>query len=159
VDFIITIIKKSWDSLGGIPVVGAALAAAAIAGGIAYLYSQSKDANDMVSSPGYGKRTLYGPEGAIRLNDKDTVIAGTNLFEGNDVVSSPNESVKTFSENTIKAPVAQATDMSRVEALLRELVTVSKNPTPAPSPVVKLDGTVLTNKVTERQRVEASGIQ
>ena len=113
----------------------------------------------MVSSPGYGKRTLYGPEGAIRLNDKDTVIAGTNLFEGNDVVSSPNESVKTFSENTIKAPVAQATDMSRVEALLRELVTVSKNPTPAPSPIVKLDNKVLTDGVTERQRVEASGIQ
>jgi hypothetical protein len=156
---IIKIISGAWSSLGPIPFIGAGLAAAAIAGGIAYLYSQSKDANDMVSSPGYGKRTLYGPEGAIRLNDKDTVIAGTNLFEGNDVVSSPNESVKTFSENTIKAPVAQATDMSRVEALLRELVTVSKNPTPAPAPVVKLDNRALTDGVTERQRVEASGIQ
>jgi hypothetical protein len=28
---------------------------------------------------GYGKRTLLAPEGAIALNDKDTVIAGTNL--------------------------------------------------------------------------------
>ena len=30
-------------------------------------------------SNGYGKRTLMAPEGAIALNDKDTVIAGTNL--------------------------------------------------------------------------------
>lgn len=184
----IKIISGAWSSLGPIPFVGAALAAAAIAGGIAYLYSQSKDANDMVSSPGYGKRTLFGPEGAIRLNDKDTVIAGTDLFKGNDVMSSPNEptksfpentiktpivqtintnnitspqdeSVKPLSENTIKAPVAQTTDMSKVEALLRDLIAVSKNPTPAPAPVVKLDNTVLTNKITERQRVEASGIQ
>ena len=29
---------------------------------------------------GYGKRMLIGPEGAIALNNKDTVIAGTNLF-------------------------------------------------------------------------------
>jgi hypothetical protein len=31
---------------------------------------------------GYGKRTLLAPEGAIQLNDKDTVIAGTNLGGG-----------------------------------------------------------------------------
>ena len=37
--------------------------------------------NDVVS-PGYGERTLMGPEGAIQLNNKDTVIAGTNLFGG-----------------------------------------------------------------------------
>ena len=30
-------------------------------------------------SPGYGKRTLFGPEGAIALNDNDTIVAGTNL--------------------------------------------------------------------------------
>ena len=48
--------------------------------------------DDMVSRPGYGKRTLFGPEGAVQLNDKDTVIAGTNLF-GDDVVSAPKGSV------------------------------------------------------------------
>jgi hypothetical protein len=37
--------------------------------------------NDVVS-PGYGKRTLMSPEGAIALNDKDTVIAGTDLGGG-----------------------------------------------------------------------------
>ena len=33
-------------------------------------------------STGYGKRTLMAPEGAIALNDKDTVIAGTDLGGG-----------------------------------------------------------------------------
>jgi hypothetical protein len=45
--------------------------------------------DDMLSPPsGYGSRTLIGPEGAIQLNNKDTIIAGTNLFDksssGND---------------------------------------------------------------------------
>jgi hypothetical protein len=50
---------------------------------------------DDVMSPGqggggYGSRTLLGPEGAIQLNNKDTVIAGTNLFDkGDDVMSGP----------------------------------------------------------------------
>jgi hypothetical protein len=39
-------------------------------------------AHDLLSPPsGYGTRTLTGPEGAIQLNNKDTVIAGTNLFD------------------------------------------------------------------------------
>lgn len=37
---------------------------------------------DDVLSPGYGKRTLLSPEGAIALNNKDTVIAGTDLGRG-----------------------------------------------------------------------------
>ena len=44
--------------------------------------SNTKKANDMIS-PGYGKRTLLAPEGAIALNDKDTVIAGTKLSRDN----------------------------------------------------------------------------
>ena len=44
-------------------------------------------------SPGYGKRTLLAPEGAIALNDKDTVIAGTKLFKGNDVISAPQGAI------------------------------------------------------------------
>jgi hypothetical protein len=36
---------------------------------------------DILSPPsGYGTRTLFGPEGAIQLNNKDTVLAGTDLF-------------------------------------------------------------------------------
>jgi len=47
----------------------------------------AKKADDMFS--GYGNRVLLHPEGAIALNNKDTVIAGTNLFRGDDVVSGP----------------------------------------------------------------------
>jgi hypothetical protein len=45
------------------------------------------------SSSGYGNRTLFGPEGAIKLNNKDTVIAGTKLFDqADDMISQPGGS-------------------------------------------------------------------
>jgi len=62
--------------------IGVAIAVAAAAAG--YYAIKALTADDMVSQgntpAGYGKRTLLGPEGAIALNDKDTVLAGTNLF-------------------------------------------------------------------------------
>ena len=33
------------------------------------------------------------PEGAIALNDRDTVIAGTNLRKGDDVISAPEGTI------------------------------------------------------------------
>lgn len=58
--------------------LGVAAAVAAVA------YSLVSKGDDVVSpgkgDSGYGSRTLMGPEGAIALNNKDTVIAGTNLF-------------------------------------------------------------------------------
>lgn len=75
----------AYASAAAIPIVGVVagpLAAAAVLAFSAGLASKIKIANDMVNAPpGYGKRTLMGPEGAIALNDKDTVIAGTNLFD------------------------------------------------------------------------------
>jgi len=58
------------------------------------------------SKPGYGSRTLFGPEGAIQLNNKDTVIAGTNLFDqkpekANDMVSSPTNNAASTSKGPI----------------------------------------------------------
>ncbi len=101
---IASIFSGVWKALGGLPIVGPVLAGAAIAGGIAYLAS-SMTADDMVSpggnSGGYGKRTLFGPEGAIKLNDKDTVIAGTNLF-GNDVKSEPGKATDFAGKGEIK---------------------------------------------------------
>jgi hypothetical protein len=58
--------------------VGVAIAVAAAMAGYAAIKSMTAD--DMISQPGYGSRTLMGPEGAIALNDNDTVIAGTDLF-------------------------------------------------------------------------------
>jgi hypothetical protein len=83
--------------------------AVAIVGGIvaimAALSSAKSDAkaNDgffpAAGGSGYGKRTLLGPEGAIQLNNKDSVIAGTDLFgskssKGDDVVSAPEGVIK-----------------------------------------------------------------
>jgi hypothetical protein len=42
---------------------------------------------------GYGARTLITPQGAIALNNNDTVIAGTNLSKGDDVISLPKGSL------------------------------------------------------------------
>jgi hypothetical protein len=55
----------------------------ALVGGIAGIASAAI-ADDMV---GYGARTLVTPDGPIALNNNDTVIAGTNLFKGDDVMS------------------------------------------------------------------------
>jgi hypothetical protein len=83
------------------PVAAAAgLAVAATVGGV--LYATMKGDDVLSESPGgsgYGKRTLLGPEGAIQLNNKDTVIAGTDLFgskssKGDDVMSAPQGGIK-----------------------------------------------------------------
>ena len=83
---------KAIGAESAIPIIGPALGLA-IAASILALGSKFLTGNDVVSPGGYGKRTLMGPEGAIALNDKDTVIAGTKLF-GNDVKSTPGEPTK-----------------------------------------------------------------
>ena len=74
-----------------------ALIGLGIVGGIIALGASLVNKGDDVMSPGegdsgYGSRTLMGPEGAIALNNKDTVIAGTNLFpkEGKQSQQSPS---------------------------------------------------------------------
>jgi len=85
----------------------------AVAGGIsAALIAKFSKGDDVMS--GYGKRTLLLPEGAIALNNRDTVIAGTNLFKGDDVVSQPagdisfpsaNDFATAFAGEMRKAPL------------------------------------------------------
>tara|TARA_R110000764_G_scaffold2422_3_gene10164 strand:+ start:1285 stop:3897 length:2613 start_codon:yes stop_codon:yes gene_type:complete len=67
--------------------------AGGIAGGLIGKFSKGDD----VVSGGYGKRVLSTPEGSIALNDKDTVVAGTNLQQGDDVISAPAGSISTSS--------------------------------------------------------------
>jgi len=70
--------------LAGLAAVGAAIGAFSMM-------------NDGVIKPtggsGYGDRTLFGPEGAISFNNKDTIVAGTDLFKANDMVSAPKGGV------------------------------------------------------------------
>jgi len=110
-------IKDAWKSIAGaamsayesaakIPGIGwilGGIAAGAVVGLGASLMSKGDDVlSPGGSGGGYGKRVLFGPEGAISLNDKDTVIAGTNLFpKGDDVMSAPKN---TFSVSNSTAP-------------------------------------------------------
>ena len=87
------------------------------------LAAKKQSQGDDILSPGkgdvrYGNRMLAGPEGVISLNNKDTVIAGTNLFKkGDDVVSKPAGTVQVGTPNQKK---------SRTEELLQELISVVK---------------------------------
>ena len=113
--------------------VGVAVAIAAAAAGYAAIKSLTAD--DMVSpggsGSGYGSRTLMGPEGAIALNNKDTVIAGTNLFpKGNDVVSGPAGSVQMQDNSEAK----------RTNVLLSKLIN-------KPDPVIEMNGDKLGTAV------------
>ena len=75
---IIDIIKGAWNALGGIVVIGPALALGAIAGGVAYVNSQ-KNVKDGVIQPD-GGISLSTQKGTIQLDKEDSVVAGTNLF-------------------------------------------------------------------------------
>jgi hypothetical protein len=71
--------------------LGVAAAIALAAGAAAYTFFSSMKGNDVFSpgegSSGYGKRTLFGPEGAIQLNNRDDIVAGTDLFKKGDDVA------------------------------------------------------------------------
>ena len=82
----------AFTGVGGLAAAGIGIAAgAAMAGGLLVLKNTSKG-DDVLSEGGYGKRTLLAPEGAIKLNDKDTVIAGTNLGGGGEKTPTPTSS-------------------------------------------------------------------
>jgi len=86
-------IREAWKSIAGaaasayesaakIPYVGWLLGGVAAAGAIALGASLMSKGDDVMSSPGYGNRVLSTGEGSIALNNKDTVVAGTDLFGG-----------------------------------------------------------------------------
>ena len=79
-------------------------------------------------SSGYGKRTLLGPEGAIQLNDKDTIIAGTNL-EGN----KSKESTSIMSPSINIQPLID--EMVAVRAILTSILNKEGN--------VSIDGNIV----------------
>ena len=125
-----------YASLSAIPVIGPALGAIAVVGMFAMLakaassaMSGAKKGNDMMSpggsGGGYGSRTLLGPEGAIQLNNKDTVIAGTDLFggssKGDDVMSGPKGALSVSNKTTPKKEIQQNPNSgtnARLDALI-----------------------------------------
>jgi hypothetical protein len=108
-----------------------ALIGLGVAAGVgALVYSQMK--GDDIMSPaqggaGYGKRTLMGPEGAIQLNDKDTVIAGTNLF-GNDVASEPGKSTQMGGKGAIKLNGDSSAVVNAIMELRKDVNALANRP-------------------------------
>ena len=116
---------RAFSSLSAIPFIGPILgiAGAAAAAGLGYMYYNKAD--DYMSpgmSSGYGSRTITGPEGAIALNNRDTVIAGTDLFNSNNNSTSPTQTVVQQSNSEGK----------RTNALLEALIN-------KPAPKVQMD--------------------
>jgi hypothetical protein len=104
--------------------LGIAAGIALAAGAGAYMFfssktNEAKQAGDLFSSPpggsGYGKRMLLAPEGTFALNNNDTIIAGTSLFKGDDVVSSPAGSVNMGGD-------ALVAEMKEIKSLLAQLI-------------------------------------
>ena len=109
------IIKGAWSSLGAIPFLGAALAAAATVGGIAYLYSQSSKAEkvqDAAIDP-KGGLIVSGPKGTYQGDPQDTVVMGTGIGKG-----------KGTPQQGGGGGTAPKVDMSQTNALLQQLINV-----------------------------------
>lgn len=79
------IIGGALGSFIPIPGVGTIIGSSLGAWAANWLFDKLVTADDLMS--GYGSRTLLTSSGAYALNNRDTVVAGTNLFKGNDVMS------------------------------------------------------------------------
>tara|TARA_R110001592_G_scaffold167346_1_gene402777 strand:- start:9578 stop:13129 length:3552 start_codon:yes stop_codon:yes gene_type:complete len=83
--------------------VGIAPILAAVGIGVGVLFALMAGASAMMSDGvippagggkgGFGSRTMFGPEGAISFNNKDTIVAGTDLFKANDAAFGPEGSM------------------------------------------------------------------
>jgi hypothetical protein len=107
---------------------------------IPYKISYMNDGTSLPSSKsGYGSRTLFSPEGAIQLNNKDTVVAGTDLFnKGDDVISpSPNELSKPqeikSSTNNITNNYTQNQNQEKEKLTVANSTSPKKEATPDPN--------------------------
>jgi hypothetical protein len=129
---------KAYASLSTIPVIGVGLgataAAAITAAGFGALNSQKAD--DMV---GYGARTLITPQGSVALNNNDTVIAGTNLFRGDDVISYPKNALSLGGGKQ---------DNTETNNLLKQLIGTTKENNAKPG-VVNMDGKVVGSTLVQ----------
>ena len=132
-------IANPFKALAGLAVAGAAV------GGVLALANRGEKADDYVS-PGYGKRTLSTPEGTVAFNDKDTIVAGTNLEQNmttnnngqsiNSVINKPTTN-SMVSNNTTTQTVAPANN-AMMEGELKAIKRVLEN-------IATKEGTVSMN--------------
>jgi hypothetical protein len=95
----------AFKSVASIPIVGPLLGAAAAGAAVALGYSYLTGDDVMSpgeSSNGYGKRTLCMVLKVLsHLNNKDTIVAGTDLFKkGDDVMSAPKDTLKVSNQTS-----------------------------------------------------------
>lgn len=105
-----TAMKALIGAVGGFAVGGPIGALVGGVGGL--LGGLTSNADDMV---GYGARSLVTPSGTVALNNNDTVIAGTNLFKGDDVASFP------------KGALNLGGGSGKLEELMSTLIDVTKS--------------------------------
>lgn len=85
-------------SMGPLGWVLAGAAALSIYGILSGMLSKADDA--VFPGGGYGDRMLFDKGQITALNNNDTVIAGTNLFKGDDTISSPKGAITMPNMNT-----------------------------------------------------------
>ena len=127
---------RAFSSLSAIPFIGPILgvAGAAAAAGLGYMYyNKADDYMSPGASSGYGSRTITGPEGAIALNNKDTVIAGTNLFPKENESINPNSEVSKPQQTIVQQPTVIQQDNSKMEKLLERALN-------RPDPIIQMNG-------------------
>lgn len=88
-------IAAIYQSFAQIPFgIGIPLSIAAVAG-LSSLFKKGDD----VMSPGYGKRIMFSPEGAIAFNDKDNIIATTNPIRNTPATSKTTSAPAATNQN------------------------------------------------------------
>ena len=138
---------KAFTALSAIPVIGPVLGIAAAAGAVALGYSYYSKADDMVAPAGYGDRVLTGPEGSIALNNKDSVIAGTDLFGNTDGGQS--------SENTDGGQSGGTNQMGAIFQQLVSEVRGLRSDIQAQPIMITVDGRVVS-EITRVQNKQSS---
>ncbi len=81
-------------------------------------------ADDLLSPAGYGKRTITSPEGTIALNDKDTIVAGTNLFgdTGNIKSESKSETITNTNSTSNVNITPLVLEMQSIKSVLNQIL-------------------------------------
>ena len=87
----VEVVSGSYKMASGLGPLGIAAVGGLIGAGLTALaaYTMSDGIIGPSGGNGFGDRVLFGPEGAISFNNKDTIVAGTNLFKANDMISAP----------------------------------------------------------------------
>jgi hypothetical protein len=120
---------KIVGSLSAIPVAGPALGAAAVLAMVAaaqgYL-GGGETADDLLSPAsnkgGYGDRVLLSPEGTFSFNNRDTILAGTDLTPVNDFSSAPAGTVSGDVKSAIAKQTELIAEVKRTNQLLGQIL-------------------------------------